>query len=204
MMNHYLCVAGRMVELTKAQADELWQKFGPEDVKLCDVSVSDTFRIGEREFVVLEQFEDSAAVILKDLLHERMEFGRNNRLDGSDVDKACGEFANEIAGMVGEENLVEFAVDLTSDDGLKDYGMIKRKMSPLTADQYRKYVEILDQHKIEKWQWLATPHSTKRHENDSWVKCVSPPGGLGIVNYINGNRGVRPFCILKSHIFVSV
>ena len=57
-----------------------------------------------------------------------MVFGDSNNLDGSDVDKACGTFANEIAGIVGEDSLVEFTVDLTSDDGLKDYGMIQRKM----------------------------------------------------------------------------
>lgn len=202
-MKNYLCVSGRKVELSKEQADQLWQKFGPEDVKLADFAAKETFRIGEHEFVVLEQFNGSAAVIYKGLLHENMVFGNSNNLDGSDVDKACGTFANEIAGIVGEDSLVEFTVDLTSDDGLKDYGMIQRKMSLLTADQYRKYVDILDEHKIGHWWWLATPYSTARHENARWVKCVSPSGRLGYVIYGNGISGVRPFCILKSSIFVS-
>jgi hypothetical protein len=94
-------------------------------------------------------------------------------------------------------------VDLTSDDGLKDYGKIRRRASLLTADLYRRYVEILDKHKIDKWWWLATPHSTARHENASWVKCVAPSGYFGSDNYCGGGCGVRPFCILKSNIFVS-
>lgn len=202
-MKNYLCVSGRKAELSKEQADQLWQKFGPEAVKLADFAAKETFRIGEYEFLVLEQFQDSAAVICKGLLHESMVFGDSNNLNGSNVDKVCGTFANEIAGIIGEENLVEFTVDLTSDDGLKDYGMIQRKMSLLTADQYRKYVDILDEHKIGHWWWLATPYSTVRHENNRWVKCVSPSGSLRI-DYCNFDSiGVRPFCILKSHIFVS-
>ena len=152
---------------------------------------------------MLEQFQDSAAVICKGLLHESMVFGDSNNLNGSSVDKACGTFANEIADIIGEKNLVEFTVDLTSDDGLKDYGMIQRKMSLLTADQYRKYVDILDEHKIGHWWWLATPYSTARLENARWVKCVLPSGDLSNGYYGIDNIGVRPFCILKSHIFVS-
>ena len=98
--------------------------------------------------------------------------------------------------------MVTFDVDLTSDDGLKDYGVIQRKAALMTADQYRKYVQILDRYKPDEWWWLATPHSTATHENADWVNCVSPAGNFdyGFYDY---QRGVRPFCILKSSIFVS-
>ena len=94
-------------------------------------------------------------------------------------------------------------MDLTSEDGLKDYGCIQRRASLLTADMYRHFVGILDLHKLNEWWWLATAHSTKRHENDRWAKCVSPSGGINNVIYGNVGNGVRPFCILKSTIFVS-
>lgn len=169
--------------------------------KLADIAMGDTFMLDKHEFVVLEQSGDTTAAIRKSLLVERAEFGKNNNFDSSNVDRICQKFAKEIAAIVGEENLVEHTVDLTSDDGLKDYGKIRRKASLLTTDLYRRYVEILDKHKINKWWWLATAHSTPRHENTTWVKCVAP-GGFG-----NGrcgiNRGVRPFCIFKSNIFVS-
>lgn len=204
-MKHYIQVFGRKIELTEEQAAELKARFAPPETALAEVAGGDTFMIGTHEFVVLEQMEGVAAVILKKLLYECMEFGSNNNFDGSSVDNACRKFADEISEIIGAENLVEHTVDLTSDDGLKDYGTIQRKVSLLTADLYRKYVEVLDQHKIDAWQWLATPSSTKRHENDRWVKCVSPSGYLGIIRYGCGrdSRGVRPFCILKSHIFVS-
>ena len=202
-MKHYIQVFGRKIELTDEQAAELNARFAPPETALTQVAVGETFMIGGHEFVVLEQMDGAVAVVLKELLYERMEFGSNNNFDGSGADKACREFADEISKIIGAENLVEHTVDLTSDDGLKDYGTIQRKVSLFTADLYRKYVEVLDQHKIDAWQWLATPSSTKRHENDRWVKCVSPSGYL-LINYCDyGSFGVRPFCILKSDIFVS-
>ena len=202
-MKHFIQVFGRQIELTEEQAKALQEQYAPPSVKLAEVQAGETFLIGPHEFVVLEQFGDSAAVILKGLLHESMAFGGNNNFDGSAVDEACGKFADEIAGIIGADNLVEQNVDLTSDDGLKDYGTIRRNMSLLTADLYRKHVDVLDKHKLSRWQWLATPHSTKRHGNDRWIKCVSPSGRLVNDYYSDDDCGVRPFCILKSHIFVS-
>ena len=71
------------------------------------------------------------------------------------------------------------------------------------AELYRRYVEILDKHKIKKWWWLATPFSTPKHDGASWVKCVAPSGCINISLYYAYDGGVRPFCILKSNIFVS-
>lgn len=202
-MNHFLQVFGKKIPLTEEQAAELKERFAPPERALAEIPAGGTFMIGGHEFVVLEQLDGATAVIRRDLLPEAAVFGSSNCFDGSKVDAICKEFEAELAAIVGADNLVEHTVDLTSDDGLRDYGTIKRKVSLLTADLYRKYVDILDEHKVDCWQWLATPHSTKRHENDRWVRCVSPSGRLfndlcGFVNY-----GVRPFCILKSDIFVS-
>lgn len=171
--------------------------------KLSDIPAGETFKLGDHEMIVLEQSGDTTAVIRRELLVENMAFGKNNRYEGSNADLECGKFADEIAAMVGAENLVEHTVDLTADDGLKDYGKIRRKASLLTADLYRRYVEILDKHKIDRWWWLATPHSTEKHGNVSWVKCVAPSGCIYDYYYYDGINGVRPFCILKSNIFVS-
>lgn len=89
-----------------------------------------------------------------------------------------------------------------SDDGLKCYGTIKSKMSLLTSNMVRENVEILDEFKLNAWWWTCTPYSTPKHENASWIKCVSPRGGV-IGGIYNGDFGVRPFCIVKSSIFVS-
>ena len=153
--------------------------------------------------VVLEQRDGETALILKGIYGGDTVFGENNNYVGSAVDKRCQEFEKALAECVGEDNIVSHTVDLTSNDGLKCYGITERKVSSLTADLYRKYVDILDTVKPDRWWWLATPWSTARHENDRWNLCVAPSGIIYGDYYCGNDFGVRPFCILKSSIFVS-
>lgn len=201
-MKNYIKINNQKIALTDEQVKEIQQSFGIEQIKLANVAVGEIVKIGKYEFIVLEHSKDTTAVILKDLLFESKEFGKDNNYKASYVDNLCGDFADEISEIIGKHNLIEHTVDLTSDDGLKDYGKIKRSMSVLTTDLYRRYVEILDKYKVKKWWWLATAFSTPKHDPDNWVKCVSPSGYVNYYFY-NVNFGVRPFCILNSNIFVS-
>ncbi len=200
-MKNYICFNGKKIELTSEQVADMKKSLGVWEVKLSDISIGETFKIGEHEFIVLEHREEGTAVIRKNLLFKEKEFGKNNDYRNSYVDVLCKDYGAQIGEIVGPDNIIEHTVDLTSDDGLKDYGSIRRVMSLLTCNQYRKYVEILDKHKIDAWWWLSTAYSTPKHDNSTWVKCVSPSGGI---NYdCNYGGGVRPFCILKSDILVS-
>lgn len=201
-MKNYIKINNQKIALTDEQVKEIQQSFGIEQIKLADIPVGETFKVGKYEFIVLEQSNDTTAVILKDLLFENKEFGKDNNYKASYVDDLCDDFADEISEIIGKDNLIEHTVDLTSDDGLKDYGKIKCFMSLLTTDLYRRYVEILDKYKVKKWWWLATAFSTPKHDPDNWVKCVSPSGHIDYDNCIILS-GVRPFCILNSNIFVS-
>ena len=201
-MENYLVLNGTKIELTESQVQEIKDRFGSKLVKLSKFKPGEIVRIGGYEFIVLEHSGDTTAVIMKDLLNERVTFGKNNNYDGSNVDDICNKFAKTMIEAVGDDNVIEFTVDLTSDDGLKDYGKIKRKAALLTCELYRRYVYILDKFKPDKWWWLATAYSTPSHDNARWVKCVSPDGAISSDRYIN-NYGVRPFCILNSNIFVS-
>ena len=196
-------INGRQVDLPDDLAQQLIEDHGVPQKTLADAVAGDTVKIGNFEMVVLEQLDGQTALILKGMYGEDTEFGEeNNAYDGSYADKKCQAFAQELAESIGWDNIVLHKVDLTSDDGLKDYGVIERRASLITTDMYRKIVEILDTVNPKCWWWLATPHSTKRHENDAWVKCVSPSGFIRYDNRVLVS-GVRPFCILKSNIFVS-
>lgn len=201
-MKNYISINGQKIELTDDQIDKIKGSFELPDVKLADIPAGETFKLGNHEFIVLEQTGDTTAILRKDLLPVQR-FGSDNNFKGSDVGKTCNKFARELSAIIGEDNIVEHTVDLTSDDGLKDYGTIKCRCSLLTSDLYRRYVDILDKFNPDEWWWLATAHSTKRHENDRWVKCVSPSGFIGSGGYYDYVYGVRPFCVLKSTIFVS-
>lgn len=201
---NYISVNGKKIELTEEQVRQIVDAYKENQVRLADIPVGEVVSIGGQKMIVLEHLDGETALITQNLIGEDTAFSNsNNNYDGSFVDDICESFAEMLEDLAGAENVVEFDVDLTSDDGLKDYGQIRRKASLMTADMYRRYVDILDQHKPDKYWWLATPHSTKRHDNDRWAKCVSPSGYIDIDFYYYYDYGVRPFCILKSTIFIS-
>ena len=173
-----------------------------EKVSLEKIATGETFKIGDYEFIVLEHLDDTTAVILKDCLVELAQFGENNNYAGSNVDRICIEFGKTVEALVGEGNLTLHVVDLTSDDGLKEYGTVERFMSLITCDMYRRYGEILDKYKFDDYWWLATPFSTPRRGDDFFVQSVESNGWIGL-DSARDSEGVRPFCILKSDIILS-
>lgn len=200
-MKNHIVINNCKIEISPAQAEQILEAVKRKP-RLSYIAEGDTFKIGEYELVVLEQRTEETVVICKDMIRDKQKFGKNNNYDGSEVDELCNRFAEAVASIVGDENIVLHEVDLTSDDGLNDYGTISRRASLLTADGYRRYVEVLDTVNPKCWWWLAAAHTTERHGDDSWVRCVSPSGRIYRDLYSNDN-GVRPFLILKSNIFVS-
>ena len=201
-MKNYICINEQKIGLDESQVDKLRAALKVDSVLLGTVAVAETVKIGEQEMVVLEQLNGATVLICKELYGENMEFGSSNNYEDSYVDCACETFADQLGQVIGEDNIIRHTVDLTSDDGLKDYGIVERRASLLTTEQYRKYVQTLDKHKLDAYWWLATPYSTPSHDHSSWVKCVSPSGSIINDGCLIGG-GVRPFCILKSNIFVS-
>ena len=196
-MKDYIVINGVTYDLVKRE-----EAVAAQNRKLADATVGDTVKIGSHEMIVLEHVGKATLLIRKEAL-DVMEVGENNNYDGSNGDEICNELAEEIAAIVGEDNILPHEVDLTADDGLKDYGKIQRKASLRTANMQRKYVEILDKFRLDCWEWLATALSTPTHGIEYAVKCVSPSGCVSNIHYGNDHIGVRPFCILKSDIFVS-
>ena len=205
MKENYLMLNGQKIQLTEDKLEKIKPMLPDREKRLGDFEPGDAFKIGEHEFFVLEQYPNATAVLYKGLLEKSMKFGENNNFadDSCVVRERLDDLSSELANLAGAENLIEHNVDLTSDDGLDDYGTTTAKVSLLTASQYREYVRIIDEHKIDKWWWLVTPYSTPTHEDADWIKCVSPRGHFDGGIYC-GDRGVRPFCILNSNIFVSV
>ena len=202
---NYIMLNGKRIDLTDEQVEEIKSTLSVNQIKLSDIAEGETFKVGNYEFIVLEHMEDKTAVILKDLLETSMKFGETNNFSDEVciVRKRLEQFASELEGIIGTDNLITHDVDLTADDGLKDYGITTAKVSLLTCNLYRKYVEVLDNYKVKKWWWLVTPFSTPKHDPDNWVKCVAPSGYVNGGNSYDSISGVRPFCIFNSNIFVS-
>ena len=197
---NYLCINGKKTELTNEQLKQLGIIKEPVATLSKDGKLA---KIGDYEFIVLKNNGDTIELLLKDTLENiKFDSGCNN-FAKSEIREYLDDFADKVEEIVGEENIVEHKVDLTTLDGLKDYGSCKCRASLLTFMQARENIELLDEFKISKWWWLATALSTPKHDIKYSVCCVSPIGCIYYYGFSNGDVGVRPFCILKSNIFVS-
>ena len=171
-------------------------------IKLNELENGKIFKIGDVEFIKFSEEDGEVTAIAKEIAF-RSKFGENNNFAKSEILKKLNkEFLPKIADTVGEKNILEHEVDLTSLDGLKTHGSVKSKISIPTFDFYRANVEIFDKYKVDAWWWLATPDTTSEHYNDYWVSCVSPSGFIFNSGYY-GNLGVRPFLKFVSSIFVT-
>lgn len=168
-------------------------------VKLASVPIGETFKIGGEEWIVIEQSGDTTAVLKKDLLPDRRKFDSNiNNFAKSEIYSFLNnEYYGRLAALIGANNICEHTVDLTADDGLKDYKKCKANVSLLTCEQYRKYTDIMLKYNPKEWWWLATAYSTPTRGYETLVRYVNYNGTLVNI-YCYLISGVRPFCILKS------
>lgn len=139
---------------------------------------------------------------------ERRAFDEKNRNDlgvSTLLAYLNGEFLERLEDAFGEGAVAEHFIDLTSNDGLKDYGNVKTKVGLLTEEEYRQHRDILPPLGDEGWWWLATPYSTERAGYPSYVRVVYSDGALDyIYRAYYGGLGVRPALYLKSDISVSL
>ena len=163
----------------------------------------EVFTLGGMEFIKFPDVDGMTPVVARDILFNS-KFGDTNDLRNSAVLRRMeAEVLPKVIAAVGEENVCAFETDLTTLDGLKNYGVMKSKISLVTLDFYRANEDIFHKHKVSNWWWLATPESAHPHSNPYWILFVAPSGFVGGDGYDYRDHGVRPFCILKSDIFES-
>lgn len=166
------------------------------------IEIGKTTTIAGEEFIILDILENGVLCLLKGFAYRNTIFDNNsNNYANSEIRKTLNtDYFKKIADAVGEENIIETEIDLTSDDGLDDYGKVIDKIGLLTADMYRKYNRIIENYSVNDWWWLSTPWSTPHRYCAYAVRCVRYDGTL-----INGscscNCGVRPFLIFNASIF---
>ena len=173
-------------------------------VELSTLAAGETFKIGEHDFVVLKQQQGETHVISKNLMATDKQFDE----DTKDYNKSSIKRFIEtdiqpiIEAAVGADNLVEHEVDLISVDMQQEYETCRCKVRPVTFDEAREYNNLLVNKDLPDWWWTCTPWSTEERGWKYSMAVVSPSGGIDYFSYFSF-IGVRPFCILKSNIFVS-
>ena len=199
-----ITINGQTFELNAEQESKLKVALGLQGKQLSEIAVGEIANIAGIDWIVLEQNGDSVLCLAKDFVYENTKFDNNtNNYANSSIRQTLnGEFLDKITKEIGADAILATEIDLTSDDGLDDYGKVTAKVGLLTCDMYRKYNRIIENYKVNDWWWLATPWSTPHRGYDYAVRCVYFNGALYFNNCYD-DFGVRPFCTFKSSIFVS-
>lgn len=194
----------KALEVARELVRQLEEAERKNKVELSTLAPGDVFEIGKNDFIVLEQMTFETKVISKDFMAENIVYDEDSRdYNESNLKKVIeDEIQPIIESEVGENNLVEHTVELTSVDMQHEFDDCKCKVRPITFDETRKYNNLLPNKELDDWWWTCTPWSTAERGCKYSIAVVSSAGGFGDGD-CGSNYGVRPVCILKSNIFVS-
>lgn len=195
---------GKALDLAKALVSVLEKEESKNEVALSEIPAGDKFTTDIGKFIVLEQCGDCTKVITEDLYRKNVRFDDDTRnYAKSKLRKLCdGEIYEEFAGVFGTDNIIPLPVKLTSVDKQNEFEPVDCKVRPITFDEAREYNDFLVNKELPDWYWTCTPWSTEERGWVYSVAVVAPSGSVIDGNFIS-RCGVRPFCILKSNIFVS-
>lgn len=169
------------------------------------IAPSSVISYGGLDCIVLDVEQDKILVLAKESIGNMPfdEGNSNNFPKGTLCKYLNGEFIKTLkANGADTSALIPTTIDLTSDDGLKDYGETTQKIFLLTCDMYRKYRSIIPN--LDDWWWLATAYSTESNGFADGARIVGSDGSLDNSDAYYGSYGVRPAFYLKSSILESL
>ncbi|WP_456082412.1 hypothetical protein [Mediterraneibacter sp.] len=186
---------GENLEKLNAAYDELKKKYQKPEV-------GETITVAGITWRVLDKLEKGYLVISDGFYEEDRKFdGSCNNWKCSDLRKELNtDLKDKIEDELGKGALVGFERDLLSMDGQTEYGTCKDLVSLISVDEYRKYRKFLPS--TDRYWWTITPDSTPCNNDSTWLRVVSPDGGI-YRKCCSNSHGVRPFCIFSSSIFES-
>lgn len=168
------------------------------------IAPSSVINFGGLDCIVLDVEKDKVLVLAKESIGN-MPFDENNSNNfpnGTLCKFLNGDFVKKLKKNGADVSaIIPTTIDLTSDDGLKDYGETTQKVFLLTCDMYRKYRYIIPN--LDDWWWLATAYSTESNGYANFARYVNSAGSLSNYYAYYGSTGVRPAFYLKSSILES-
>lgn len=169
------------------------------------IAPSSVISYGGLDCIVLDVEQDKILVLAKESIGNMPfdEGNSNNFPKGTLCKYLNGEFIKKLkANGADTSALIPTTIDLTSDDGLKDYGETTQKIFLLTCDMYRKYRSVIPN--LNDWWWLATAYSTESNGYAYIARSVYSDGSLYSDYACLGSFGVRSAFYLKSSILESL
>lgn len=179
-------------------------------IELFKVRSGETFTLDGVEFVKLGEDLGDALVLARDVVMKNVPFEDedaeredHNNYIGSNLEKQCVRWLRDKHPTIFE-NAVEHPIDLTTMDGMTDYGMPLALVRALTIDEYRKYRRFIPL-ALEPY-WLATGWTTASSPYSDTVGayCIVTGGSVDSSIVYFANFAPRPALYLKSSILVSV
>ena len=163
------------------------------------LSIGDEFQLAGTTWKILNIAGEGYVCLAESIGNKEFDSDDNNWETSKLRSYLNKEFLEKLEKEIGEGNVLGFERNLLSLDGQTEYGSCTDKVSLLTVDEYRKYRKYIPN--ANKWWWLISPWSTPCNDYSSTVAVVSPSGRV-LNRYCDCCDGVRPFCILKSNIFI--
>ncbi len=157
----------------------------------------ETFTYNNMEFVALGEEQGGILAIMTHELDEKMPFDADNGKNDWRKSTLRKYLNGEFLEKFNRGDLLPFVSDLTSDDGMKDYGTSEDFIALLSCDLYRKYREFMP--KYNTWVWTITPWSYQPGYASN-ERIVYTNGSLGS-DHVRRAFGVAPACIFNRSIF---
>lgn len=181
-----------------------------KQIELCKVRPGEIFELDGERFARLP-YEDAEAilVVLEDALPEDCPFEgddaereAHNNFDGSTLESRMNAWLRGHSTLF--KNTVAKPVDLTTLDGMRDYGMPILLIHPLTVMEYQRFRPFVPL-ATRAW-WTATGWTTASspHSDTTRAYNVDSDGTLRNVNVRNPYFAPRPALYLQSKILVSI
>lgn len=180
-----------------------------KDLALAQVRRGERFTLDGVEFVKLEDDLDAAFAVAADTLPECCQFEDDdaeredhNNYAGSLLSKTVERWLRDKHPAIFSA-VVERPIDLTTMDGMTDYGKPLAVVRALTIDEYRKHRSILPL--TSKPYWLATAWTTNSspYSYGGNAYLINPGGTVRNRNVCFAVFAPRPAFNLKSSIVVS-
>ena len=164
------------------------------------------FPYAGEKWVVLEHDPAGRTLCLRlDLIPNKPfdENNCNNFATSSSKEWMNGPYLDNLIDAVkGPNAFLQTELDLTADDGLKDYGTCNVTIFSLTVDQYRRNRDVIPN--ADGWWWLSTAYSTASNGYEHSARFVDSDGSLNGLGACSGNYGLRPACYLDSDLLILV
>lgn len=178
-------------------------------MEICKVRNGERFIVDGEEFVKLGEVAGGVFVLLVGTLPDYCAFESedadddrdHNNFIGSNVKRVVDEWLHRH--KILSEAALALPIDLTSMDGMTDYGMPNVYGRILTVDEYRKYRRFIPL--TDKPFWTATPWCTRSSRSGYYHAYLVSAGGSVRDDYAYYARYcARPALALKSSLLVSV